>query len=166
MTRAVLSLGSNMGDSRVLLDSAVAGLAEAVVAVSSPYRTPPWGPVAQDDFINLAVIVEDDRVDADGWLARAHELEHRAHRTREVRWGPRTLDVDVIAVWQRADGALVPVVSDDPRLILPHPRAHERAFVLLPWLEIDPTAHLPGRGFVADLAAAADQEGIRRIDAP
>jgi 2-amino-4-hydroxy-6-hydroxymethyldihydropteridine diphosphokinase len=89
--------------------------------------------------------------DAAGWLARAHELEQAAGRTREVRWGPRTLDVDVITV-TGDDG--VPVVSDDPALTLPHPRAHERAFVLVPWAALDPTADLPGRGRVADLLAA------------
>ena len=88
---------------------------------------------------------------AHGWLARAHELEEAAGRTREVRWGPRTLDVDVVMVTED-DGT--PVVSDDPGLTLPHPRAHERAFVLLPWATLDPGAELPGRGRVADLLAA------------
>ena len=74
-----------------------------------------------------------------------------AGRTREVRWGARTLDVDVVTV-TGDDGT--PVLSDDPELTLPHPRAHERAFVLVPWLTLEPTAVLPGHGRVADLVAA------------
>jgi 2-amino-4-hydroxy-6-hydroxymethyldihydropteridine diphosphokinase len=88
---------------------------------------------------------------AQGWLARANELEQAAGRTREVRFGPRTLDVDVIVV-TGDDGT--PVVSDDPELTLPHPRAHERAFVLVPWLTLDPNAVVPGKGRVVDLVAA------------
>lgn len=164
MTRAVLSLGSNQGEPTALLGAAVAALAEATVAVSSYYRTPPWGPVDQDDFVNLAMIVEDDRVDAAGWWARAQRLEAAAHRTRDVRWGPRTLDVDVIAVWNRIGTGLAPVLSDDPGLTLPHPRAAQRAFVLLPWLEIDPAARLPGIGDVAVLASEVDRSGIVRLD--
>ena len=91
------------------------------------------------------------------WLARAQSAEQAAGRTREVHWGPRTLDVDVIAVDD--------VASDDPQLTLPHPRAAERAFVLVPWLALDPVAELPGHGRVADLVAglpAADVQGVLR----
>src|SRR5690606_7155369 len=97
------------------------------------------------------------------WLDRAQELERAAARSRDPdrRYGPRTLDVDVIAVW-RDDGT--PVFSDDPQWILPHPRAHLRAFVLRPWLDLDPEAVLPGHGRVADLLArdaiAADAAAI------
>src|SRR3712207_9369076 len=87
---------------------------------------------------------------ASGWLALARQLEQAAGRPREVRWGARTLDVDVVTV-TGDDGA--PVLSDDPELTLPHPRAHERAFVLVPWLTLDPTAVPPGQGEVADLVA-------------
>jgi 2-amino-4-hydroxy-6-hydroxymethyldihydropteridine diphosphokinase len=105
------------------------------------------------------VVVRGDR-DAAGWLARAHELERAAGRTREVRWGARTLDVDVVTV-TADDGT--PVLSDDPDLTLPHPRAHERAFVLVPWLSLDPTAVLPGHGRVADLVAALPAEEVTAV---
>ncbi len=178
MTAAVLSLGSNMGDSLGYLRAAVEGLGAAVRRVSSVYRTPPWGPVPQDDFLNIAVLVVDDAVDAPGWLQRCHELERAAHRERLVRWGPRTLDADVVAVWERASGpgedaeieydAVLgadrePVVSADPVLMLPHPRAHERAFVLVPWNEIQPGATLPGHGPVAVLLAHLDTSEIVRV---
>jgi 2-amino-4-hydroxy-6-hydroxymethyldihydropteridine diphosphokinase len=180
MTTAVLSLGSNLGDSLGYLRAAVHGLATDVRSVSPVYRTPPWGPVPQDDFLNIAVIVSNDAVDADGWLRRCQGLEAAAHRERPVRWGPRTLDADVVAVWQRAPGAFAgesavhghddvpgldaePVISSDPVLTLPHPRAHERAFVLVPWAEIQPDAILPGRGSVAELLAGLDTSGIARV---
>lgn len=108
------------------------------------------GGVEQDDFVNATVLVDDPARDAAGWLAFAREQEAAAQRVREIRWGPRTLDVDVIAVWEGGE----PVLSDDPELTLPHPRAHERAFVLLPWLDADPDAQLPGHGCVADLLRA------------
>ena len=160
MSRAVLSLGSNLGDRKAHLQTAVAALGRTVRAVSSIYRTPPWGGVAQDDFYNIAVIAEDDGVDdPEGWWARCQELEKAADRQRDVRWGPRTLDVDVITV----DVHGHPVISEDPKLILPHPRAAERAFVLLPWAEIDPTADLPGAGPIADLLEGLDTTGITRV---
>jgi 2-amino-4-hydroxy-6-hydroxymethyldihydropteridine diphosphokinase len=151
MSRAVLSLGANLGDRAGALRAALTALEDdGLIARSTLYETPPWGPVEQPPYLNAVAIVRGPR-DATGWLARAHELEQAAGRTREVRWGPRTLDVDVIAV-TGDDGA--PVVSDDPELTLPHPRAHERAFVLVPWASLDPTAELPGRGRVTDLLAA------------
>jgi 2-amino-4-hydroxy-6-hydroxymethyldihydropteridine diphosphokinase len=153
VTRAVLSLGANLGDRAGTLRAAFTALRDdGLVARSTLYETPPWGPVEQPPYLNAIAVVRGDR-DARGWLARAHELEQAAGRTREVRWGPRTLDVDVVTV-TGDDGA--PVLSDDPELTLPHPRAHERAFVLVPWLTLDPTAALPGRGAVADLVAALD----------
>jgi 2-amino-4-hydroxy-6-hydroxymethyldihydropteridine diphosphokinase len=151
VTRAVLSLGANLGDRAGAIRAAITALKDdGLVARSTLYETPPWGPVEQPPYLNAVVVVRGPR-DAAGWLARAHELEQAAGRTREVRWGPRTLDVDVVAVTED-DGT--PVVSDDPRLTLPHPRAHERAFVLLPWATLEPGAELPGRGKVADLLAA------------
>jgi len=160
MSRAVLSLGSNLGDRKAQLQTAVAALGRTVRAVSSIYRTPPWGGVAQDDFYNIAVIAEDVGVDdPEGWWARCQELEKAADRQRDVRWGPRTLDVDVITV----DVHGHPVISEDLKLILPHPRAAERAFVLLPWAEIDPTADLPGAGPIADLLEGLDTTGITRV---
>jgi len=160
MSRAVLSLGSNLGDRKAHLQTAVRALGRTVRAVSSIYRTPPWGGVPQEDYYNIAVVAEDvDIHNPAGWWARCQELEKAADRQRDVRWGPRTLDVDVIAV----DVHGHPVISDDPELILPHPRAAERAFVLLPWAEIDPTADLPGAGPIADLLEALDTTGITRV---
>jgi 2-amino-4-hydroxy-6-hydroxymethyldihydropteridine diphosphokinase len=155
VTRAVLSLGANLGDRAAVLRAAITALADdGLVARSGLYETPPWGPVEQPPYLNAIAIVDGAR-DAAGWLARAHELEQAAGRTRELRWGPRTLDVDVVTV-TGDDGA--PVVSDDPELTLPHPRAHQRAFVLVPWAALDPAAELPGHGRVADLLAALPAE--------
>ena len=160
MSRAVLSLGANLGDRAATLREAVEALADdGLIARSTLYETPPWGPVEQPPYLNAVVVVRGPR-DAAGWLARAHELEQAAGRTREVRWGPRTLDVDVVTVTED-DGT--PVVSDDPELTLPHPRAHERAFVLVPWAALDPVAALPGRGRVADLLAALPPEEIAAV---
>ncbi len=155
MTTAVLSLGSNLGDRRGHLLDAVAALGELVVRASSVYRTPPWGPVAQDDYYNIALIVQGDGIDGYGWLELCRSLERAAGRVRDIRWGPRTLDADVIVV----DGEL----SEDPDLMLPHPRAHERAFVLLPWAEIEPDAVLPGLGAIADLLSGLDVSEITMV---
>ena len=161
MTRAVLSLGANLGDRAAALRTAVAALKDdgALVARSTLYETPPWGPVEQPPYLNAVVVVRGNR-DAAGWLARAHELEQAAGRTREVRWGARTLDVDVVTV-TGDDGR--PVLSDDPELTLPHPRAHERAFVLVPWLSLEPGAVVPGRGRVADLVAALPPHEVAEV---
>ena len=150
MTRAVLSLGSNLGDRVGNLRAAVAGLADVLVVTSGVYETPPWGDPDQPPYLNAAVLVMGDGVTADDWLARSHELERRAGRKRDPArpYGPRTLDVDVIMVWTE-DG--LPVVSSDPVLTLPHPRAHLRAFVLRPWLDIQPYAQLPDHGWLTDL---------------
>jgi 2-amino-4-hydroxy-6-hydroxymethyldihydropteridine diphosphokinase len=160
MTRAVLSLGANLGNRAAALRAALVALKDdGLVARSTLYETPPWGPVEQPSYLNAIAIVRGLR-DAAGWLARAHELEQAAGRTREVRFGPRTLDVDVVTV---TDDDGTAVVSDDPELTLPHPRAHERAFVLVPWLAIEPTAVLPGRGRVADLVAALPADDIAAV---
>ena len=160
MSRAVLSLGGNLGDRAGTLRTALAALAgHGLVARSMLYETPPWGPVEQPPYLNAIAVVDGDR-DAAGWLARAHELEQAAGRTREVRWGARTLDVDVVTV-TGDDGA--PVVSDDPRLTLPHPRAHQRAFVLVPWASLEPDAVLPGHGRVADLVAALPADDVAAV---
>jgi 2-amino-4-hydroxy-6-hydroxymethyldihydropteridine diphosphokinase len=151
VTRAVLSLGANLGNRAGTIRAALTALTtDGLVARSPLYETPPWGPVEQPPYLNAIAVVRGDR-DAAGWLARAHELEALAGRTREVRFGPRTLDVDLVTVIAD-DGT--PVLSDDPLLTLPHPRAHERAFVLVPWLCLDPAAVLPGHGRVSDLVAA------------
>lgn len=135
---AVLSLGSNLGDRRAHLDGGLEVIASrlAVLAVSPSYETAPVGGVEQPDYLNCVAFV--DTSDPDEALDLAHDAENTRGRLRSVRWGPRTLDVDVIDV----DGQ----VRDDPRLTLPHPRAHERAFVLRPWLDLDPDAVVAGRG--------------------
>jgi len=156
---AVLSLGSNLEDRLAHLQGAVDGMGPAVLAVSPVYETAPWGGVAQPDYLNIVVLVADPARDARGWLELARELEAAAGRTREVRWGPRTLDVDVVDV----EGT----VSADPELTLPHPWAHERAFVLAPWADVRPDAELIGHGRVADLAArarSAEPDAVRRRD--
>ncbi|HKC27656.1 MAG TPA: 2-amino-4-hydroxy-6-hydroxymethyldihydropteridine diphosphokinase [Jatrophihabitans sp.] len=155
MSRAVLSIGSNQGDRRAYLQSAVEAFRPWLTAVSPIYETPPWGPVAQDDYLNAVLLVADDDASARDWLARAHDAERVAGRTRELRWGPRTLDVDVIAV----DA----VISTDPQLTLPHPRAQERAFVLVPWLAVDPDATLRGLPLTAWLADLPDAQTVHRV---
>ena len=163
MSRAVLSLGSNQGDRHAYLELAVRMLGESVVLVSGVYETPPWGDVEQPAYLNAVVLAVDPGAEPSDWLDRARACENAAGRVRdpERRFGPRTLDVDVIAVWQE-DGS--EVISDDPELTLPHPRVSLRAFVLKPWLDIQPYARLPGLGWVTDLlnqpALAADVEAM------
>ena len=144
----VIALGSNLGDRVAHLQAAVDALAAApgmsVTAVSPVYQTAPVGGPDQPDYYN-AVLLARTTLPPAGVLAAAHAAEAARQRTREVRWGPRTLDVDIISY----DA----VVSSDPVLTLPHPRAHERAFVLVPWHDVDPAAELPGHGPVANLIA-------------
>jgi 2-amino-4-hydroxy-6-hydroxymethyldihydropteridine diphosphokinase len=158
MTRAVLSIGSNLGDRAGHLRAAVDALGDLVMAVSGVYETPAWGGPGPDGqpappYLNAVVLAVDGGDDPRAWLRRARELEQAAGRQRDPAWryAPRTLDVDVITVWV-ADGAAV--ISDDPELVLPHPRAHQRAFVLRPWLDVQPYAQLPGYGWVYDLVRA------------
>ena len=163
MTRAVLSLGSNLGDRFAHLRGAVDGFRDVLVAVSPVYETAPWGGVEQDDFLNAVIVVEVRGTVAWGWLRRGQALEDASGRVREVHWGPRTLDVDVVAV----DGPDGPVSSDHPELRVPHPGTPERATVLRPWLDVEPDAVLPGRGPVAALLAALGPDGeagMRRRD--
>ncbi|MEU3018340.1 MULTISPECIES: 2-amino-4-hydroxy-6-hydroxymethyldihydropteridine diphosphokinase [unclassified Nocardiopsis] len=160
-TRAVLSLGSNLGDRRAALQGAVdllaAGEGVTPVAVSPVYETAPVGGPDQGAFLNAVLVVDTTGTPAD-LLEAARSAERAFERVREVRWGPRTLDVDVIAFGDLTD--------DDPELTLPHPRAHERAFVLRPWLDTDPGAVVPGRAPVAVLLASveeADPEGEQAL---
>jgi 2-amino-4-hydroxy-6-hydroxymethyldihydropteridine diphosphokinase len=153
VSQAVLSLGSNLGDRHGHLRDGLAALGDCVLVVSGVYETPPWGDPDQPAYLNAAVLVADGAADPRDWLQRARAAETAAGRTRDPqrRFGPRTLDVDVVAVW---DDEGNPVVSDDPELTLPHPRAHERAFVLRPWIDIQPYAQLPGHGWLTDLLRA------------
>ena len=170
MSRAVLSIGSNLGDRYRHLRLAVRLLGESVVLVSGVYETPPWGDADQPAYLNAVLMAVDPAADPHDWLDRARACETAAGRVRdpERRFGPRTLDVDVIVVWDADDQ---PVLSDDPELTLPHPRAHERAFVLRPWIDIQPYGQLPGRGWLTDLlndpALADDLAGMTpRPDLP
>lgn len=166
MTRAVLSIGSNMGDRLARLNAVVSALGDAVVAVSPVYETDAWGVQDQDDFLNAVVIAEDPSLDAHGWLHRGQALENANSRVRTQKWGPRTLDVDVVCCF---DGAREIRCQDD-ELTLPHPFAHERAFVLVPWLAADPSAVLTVAGTprtVADLVSglpASERDGVRTTD--
>ena len=155
--RAVIALGANLGDPIAALQGATDALnADAdtqVIAASHVYQSDPVGGVEQPVFCNAVVIVRTDREPGE-LLALAHRIEQDWHRTREVRWGPRTLDLDLIDV----EG----VTSDDTALTLPHPRAHERGFVIVPWREIDPEGRLTGHGPIN--ALPVDTAGVRATD--
>jgi 2-amino-4-hydroxy-6-hydroxymethyldihydropteridine diphosphokinase len=155
--RAVLSLGSNLGNRLETLQGSIDALEDTpgvrVKAVSPVYETEPWGvePGSQPTYFN-AVVVLKTTLPPSSLLERAHAIEEAFHRVRDERWGPRTIDVDIVAY---AD-----VVSGDPVLTLPHPHAHERAFVLAPWHDVEPEAQLPDRGPVAHLLTAVTREGV------
>ena len=154
--RVTYSLGSNLGDRLEYLQGATGLLAATpgvvLVGVSGVYETDPVGGVQQPDYLNIEVLAESD-LPAMALLARAQAIENGFGRVRASRWGPRVIDVDLIAVGEE--------MRHDDVLTLPHPRAHERAFVLLPWLDVDPGAFLVGHGRVADLLAAVDTTGVR-----
>ena len=143
--RAVLSLGSNLGNSAEILSSAAEALNEVseVIALSSFYQTRPVGGPPQPDFINAVIIIETN-LEPEELLLVAQAIEGAHGRKRNentVKWGPRFLDIDLI----KCDEMLI----NSPDLTIPHPRAHEREFVLRPWNEIDPTATLPGFGAIS-----------------
>ena len=142
--KAVVSLGANIGDPKANLDLAVALLREAtdVIAVSSYLQTKPVGGPEQADYLNAVAIVESE-LPAKDLLAVLNGIETAMGRTREIHWGPRVIDLDLI----QYGGLLV----SDEKLTLPHPRAHERRFVLAPWFEIEPEAILLTHGRISDL---------------
>ncbi|GGU79329.1 2-amino-4-hydroxy-6-hydroxymethyldihydropteridine diphosphokinase [Streptomyces litmocidini] len=154
---AVLALGANLGNRLETLQGAIDALGDTpglrVKAVSPVYETAPWGvePDTQPSYLNAIALVK-TTLPPSSLLERAHAVEEAFHRVREERWGARTLDVDIVTY---AD-----VVSDDPVLTLPHPRAHQRAFVLVPWHDVDPDARIPGHGPIADLLTALGHEGV------
>lgn len=155
--KTVLALGANLGDREETLASAVRSLASHpnidVTGISPVAETQPVGGPDQPTYLN-AVVTADVRLSPHALLDAIHEIEADHGRVRIERWGPRTLDIDIIDF----GGTLL----SDPDLILPHPRAGERAFVLQPWRLLEPDAVLPGAGKVADLAAAAaDADGLR-----
>ena len=142
--KAVISLGANLGEPKANLDIALALLREAaeVKAVSSYLQTKAVGGPEQPDYLNAVAIVESE-LPAKDLLAVLNGVETAMGRTREVHWGPRVIDLDLIQY-----GSLL--VNDD-KLTLPHPRAHERRFVLAPWFEIEPDAVLLTHGRISDL---------------
>ncbi|MEV0530451.1 2-amino-4-hydroxy-6-hydroxymethyldihydropteridine diphosphokinase [Kitasatospora sp. NPDC050463] len=157
---AVIALGSNLGNRLDTLQGAVDALADTpglrIKAVSGVYETEALGgPDEQPNYYNAVVVLRTTLPPHD-LLERGNAIEDAFGRVRTVRWGPRTLDVDILAY----EG----VTSDDPQLLLPHPRSHERAFVLAPWLDAQPDAEVPGHGRVAALLQAlggADAQGVR-----
>ena len=159
MTAAWLALGGNVGDSRAILERAVAMLCDGndvrLTARSADYRTPPWGIEDQAPFINLCIAVEATLPPQD-LLARAQAVERALgrDRTKEQRWGPRTTDIDIIAYDD--------LTLDDGTLTLPHPRLFERAFVLLPLAEIAPDLTIGGVR-IADAAATLEPAGIEKL---
>ena len=156
--RAVLSVGANLGDRLGTLQGCVQAIARLpdtdVLAISPVYETTPVGGPAQPDYLNAVLAVQTGLPPRD-LLAAVHRIEADFGRVRAGRFGPRTLDVDIIDYAGQ--------VSSGPVLTLPHPRAHERAFVLAPWHDIDPGADLPGRGAVAGLLAGLNQAGVRPV---
>ena len=161
MGNALIALGGNVGDVRATFPKAISnilGMAQAtLLARSSDYRTPPWGEEAQDPFINACVEIETS-LDPHALLFTLHKIEKRFGRDRakEQRWGPRTLDLDLLAY----DDAVI----NQPDLTLPHPRLFERAFVLVPLAEIAPNRTIAGQS-VASALAQLPTEGIERLPA-
>ena len=152
MTRAVIALGANLGNRAETIAAAIERLGATdgvdVVVVSELVENIAIRPDGPDDthpsYLNGVAIVE-TTLPAAGLLAALHAIEDAHGRTRTERWGDRTLDLDLIVF-----GDLI----EDGNLVIPHPRAHERSFVLVPWLSLDPDATIPGRGPVRDLPAA------------
>jgi len=142
--RAVIALGSNLGNRELNIDSAIAELAKIIeiTHLSTNHETDPVGGPEQPKYLN-AVLIAETQLDPHELLISMLEIENKLGRKREIHWGPRTIDLDLIVVGDQV------VVSDV--LVLPHPRAHERKFVLEPWLEIDPTAQIPGIGLVESI---------------
>ena len=160
MANVLIALGGNVGDVRATFQKAIAnicGMAQAaLLARSSDYATPPWGELDQARFINACIEIETS-LDPHALLFTLHKIEKKFGRDRgnETRWGPRTLDLDLIAYDD--------VSIDEPELTLPHPRLFERAFVLVPLLEIVPDRRIAGRELKAALAGLST-EGIERLD--
>ena len=145
--KCVIALGSNLGDSKSILENAIQSirLIAIVTAVSSFYETKPVGGPEQPNYLN-AVLIAESEISPEKLLEELQKIENSAGRVRDVRWGARTLDLDLIAAGD--------IVQVNDFLTLPHPRAHERAFVLQPWLEIDPDGQLPGIGRIDSIFAA------------
>jgi 2-amino-4-hydroxy-6-hydroxymethyldihydropteridine diphosphokinase len=148
--KVVIALGSNLGESYDILEAAVEKISNAILVtdLSTFIETEPVGGPAQPNYIN-AVLIGESSLEPLDLLHELQKIENDFGRTRELRWGARTLDLDLID----AGG----IIMNTPELELPHPRAHERAFVLQPWVEIDPGASIPGRGLIASLLSAIEE---------
>jgi 2-amino-4-hydroxy-6-hydroxymethyldihydropteridine diphosphokinase len=159
--RAYVALGANLGDIEGTLAEAVwalDGLPQTSVREQSPwFRSPPWGRTDQPEFTNGVVELQ-TRLVAEELMQRLLEIEQRFGRERrpDERWGPRTLDLDLLLYGDQ--------VIDSPGLTVPHPRLHERAFVLLPLARIAPGLEVPGRGRVDALLAQLDSSALRELD--
>jgi len=167
-TEAYLNLGANLGDPKDTLELAVEALDRhpriTVTARSSLYLTAPWGGVEQNDFHNLGVLVRTS-LTAHELLAVAQGIEVACGRTRELRWGPRTLDIDLIRYGRGEDETIL----DTAALSLPHPRAHERAFVLAPWAELDEQTSIltpTGRRPLTTVLAELSGQEITKLPSP
>ena len=147
--KIVFALGSNLGEREENLEAAVARLNEIVeiTHLSTFYETDPVGGPDQPDYINAVAIAEGE-VDPQQLILDVLKIESDLGRVREVKWGARVIDIDIISIDD--------LVIASPRLTLPHPLAHTRAFVLEPWFEIDPHAEIPGKGAIADLLASLE----------
>ena len=144
--KAVVALGANLEEPDAAVELAITLLEQStdVIARSSHYATKPMGGPPQSDYVNAVCIIDSD-LPAHDLLGLLHGIEKSMGRVRNERWGPRVIDLDLITYGN--------IVSDDIELTLPHPRAHERGFVLQPWLEIDPHAELPPYGRVDEILA-------------
>lgn len=156
----MLGLGANLGDAIAALQGAVDALVSTagitVNCSSAVFATEPVGGPQQPTYVNAVVLIQTTLTPMQ-LLQRVNAIEEQWHRTREVRWGPRTLDIDIIVFDS--------LVSSDPRLTLPHPRASERGFVLVPWLDADPDAELLGVP-VRELVDQVDTSGVQLLDPP
>ena len=159
MANALIALGGNVGEVRATFKKAIANILgmtqAALLARSSDYATPPWGDEQQARFVNACIEI-DTSLDPHALLFTLHKIEAKfgRDRMRKTRWGPRTLDLDLIAYDD--------VKLDKPELTLPHPRLFERAFVLVPLAEIAPDRAIAGRSIKAALAGLST-EGIERL---
>lgn len=155
-----VGLGANLGDARAAVRSGIEALSHVrdtrLLRASGLYRTPAWGMTEQPDFINAVAMLETSLQPAD-LLEALLAIERRAgrERARDSRWGPRTLDLDLLLYGDH--------IVDEPGLRVPHPHLHERAFVLVPLLEIAPGIHIPGIGSAADLLATMETAGVQAL---
>lgn len=159
---ACIGLGANLGDPAAALRAAFEALARLpatrLLAASRLYRTPAWGRTDQPDYVNAAALL-DTALDPQGLLAALLDIERRAGRVRDgLRWGPRTLDLDLLLYGDR--------VIDLPGLRVPHPHLHVRAFALVPLAEIAADEPFPGHGCVGEALRGVDVRGVVAIDTP